>query len=431
MAKTTFIAAGDAFITRRLPQGGYPGFQEMQALIQSHDVAFVNLESTFHDKEAIPAAVSGGTWAMSDPRTLDDIRQYGFNLFNTANNHSMDFGETGVEATCRHLQERDMVFSGTGMDMADAARACYLETKGTRVALISCAGTEKPTDVAGYAGRELPGRPGMNVLRYNKLLHVDQENFQTVQALAKATGINARIERSIAMGYTKAPDPGFFTFGKEKFVLDDHCWIETVPNKTDLKRICDEIQEARRQADVVLVSVHSHEIDTAENQIPARFLETFCRACIDAGANVVIGHGPHELRGIEKYGDGLIFYSVGNYIFETENVSCQPTDAFLNMGLDENLKIGAFMDNRSKNGTRGYAVLPEIWNAVLPSWTIEDGKITQVKLYPISLGQNLPRSQKGRPVLSHDEQWLHYLQELCQPYGTKIEIEDGVGTIVL
>ncbi len=429
MAKTTFIAAGDAFITRRLPRGGYPGFSQMQALIQSHDVAFVNLESTFHDKEAIPAAVSGGTWAMSHPRTLDDIREYGFNLFNTANNHSMDFGETGVEATCRHLQERDMCFSGTGVNMTDAARACYLETPGTRVALVSCAATNRPTDVAGYPSRELPGRPGMNPLRYKKLYHVDEKNFRGVQELAKASGINLRQERSVAMGYAKAPEPGFFTFGKEKFVLDDKCWVESVPEKQDLKRITEEIQEAKRQADVVLVSVHSHEFDTADTNIPARFLEIFCRACIDAGASVVIGHGPHELRGIEKYGDGLILYSVGNYIFETENVVCQPSDGFLNMGLDENTKVGAFMDNRSKNGTRGYAVMPEIWNAVLPSWTMEDGRITQLKLYPISLGQNLPRSQKGCPVLSADESWLRYLQELSAPYGTKIEIKDGVGTV--
>ena len=75
MAKTTFIAAGDAFVTRRLPKGGYEGFPEMKALIEEHDVAFLNLESTFHEREGVPCAVSGGTWAMSDPRTLDDMAQ--------------------------------------------------------------------------------------------------------------------------------------------------------------------------------------------------------------------------------------------------------------------------------------------------------------------------------------------------------------------
>lgn len=54
MAKTTFIAAGDAFAIKRLPKGGYEGFDEVQACVKAHDVAFLNLESTFHDREGIP-----------------------------------------------------------------------------------------------------------------------------------------------------------------------------------------------------------------------------------------------------------------------------------------------------------------------------------------------------------------------------------------
>ncbi len=75
---------------------------------------FSNLEMTFHDQEGYPAAESGGTWAMMDPGALDDIQRFGFNLYNTANNHSGDYGQEGAMATIRHLNERDMVFSGTG-----------------------------------------------------------------------------------------------------------------------------------------------------------------------------------------------------------------------------------------------------------------------------------------------------------------------------
>ena len=61
--------------------------------------------------------------------------------------------------------------------------------------------------------------------------------------------------------------------------------------------------------------------------------------------------------------------------------------------------------------------------------TMEDGRITEVQLHPVNLGMELPRSQKGRPVLSHDESWLEYLAKLSKPYGTNIEIKDGVGYI--
>jgi len=181
----------------------------------------------------------------------------------------------------------------------------------------------------------------------------------------------------------------------------------------------------------VLVSFHGHETDAEFSNVPAQFLETFSRRCIDAGAHVVIGHGPHELRGIECYNGGVIFYSLGNFIFETETVEYQPGDAYANRGVPMDTKVGAYMNDRSKNGTTGYGVLPEIWFSVMAGWTMEDGRVTEVQLYPISLGQDLPRSQKGVPVMSGDEKVLQYLADLSKPYGTNIEIAGGVGTIRL
>lgn len=64
----------------------------------------------------------------------------------------------------------------------------------------------------------------------------------------------------------------------------------------------------------------------------------FSRACIDAGADLVIGHGPHVLRKIESYKNGLILYSLGNFLFDypgAENQSNIPTaSAFIH--LDKN-----------------------------------------------------------------------------------------------
>ena len=431
MAKVTFTAAGDAFVTRRLPKDGYEGFDAMQSFIKSHDVAFLNLESTFHDREGIPNHASGGTWAMSDPRTLDDMKAYGFNLFNTANNHSGDYGQSGVLATIRNLQERDMVFSGTGKDLGDASKPCYLETRTARIALISCSSSFDPSFRAGAQSADMPGRPGLNSLRFDTYYHVDQEHFDMVRALAEITKINARKERTVKIGYGVPPAEGTYGFGTFNFELDDHCWIESVPNKKDMARIEAEIREARLQADIVLVSFHGHESDTEISNVPAMFLETFSRKCIDAGAHVVIGHGPHELRGIELYKEGLIFYSIGNYIFQTETVEYQPWDAYINKSMPLDTKVGAYMNERSANGTRGYGTMPEIWNAIMPSWTMEDGKITEVKLYTVDLHMEKNRAQKGLPELNYSEKWLQYLADLSKPYGTEIEIRDGVGYVKL
>ncbi len=429
MKKTTFVAAGDAFITRRFPEGGYEGFEGVRDCVTEHDVRFVNLEMTFHNKEGVPAAVSGGTWAMADPRTLNDIRSYGFNLFNTANNHSCDYSHGGVLATIRNLRERDMPFAGTGATLGEASKPCYIEAKGARVALIGVCSSFDRSAMAGAQSADLPGRPGLNPLRYRKIYHLDPPRFAMAEELAAVTKINAGQERSVRLGYANPPREGTLSLGGASFVRDERCWVESLPDEQDMARIEAEIREARRQADVVLVSLHAHECDAEDTTVPAQFIESFAHRCVDAGAQAVIGHGPHELRGIECYRGGLILYSLGNFIFETETVEYQPWDAYANRGMPLDTKVGAYMDNRSKNGTAGYGTQPEIWFSVLAGWTMEEGAVTEVRLYPVSLGMDKARSQKGVPVLTGDEEVLRYLARLSAPYGTEIAVENGVGVI--
>ena len=70
--RTTFIATGDSFITRRIPDKGYSGFEDLKTLIEKHDVRFTNLEMTFHDDEAFLAAASGGSLGVVELLNLAD-----------------------------------------------------------------------------------------------------------------------------------------------------------------------------------------------------------------------------------------------------------------------------------------------------------------------------------------------------------------------
>lgn len=429
--KTTFVAAGDAFITRRIPEKGYEGFEDIRRLILSHDVRFVNLEMTFHDQEGYPSASSGGTWAMTEPEMLDEMRRYGFNVFNTANNHSGDFGQEGVLATASHLKERGMLFTGTGRDLQEASRPVYVETAECRAAVIGITSTFDPAARAGGRSGEMNGRPGLNPLRFKKICHVNAEHFAMAEELARATLVNWPIEHKIQCGYAAPFPPGRMPFGELNFIRDEREFIETVPHVDDLERTLAGIREARRQADTVLVSLHAHEMKGKKTEEAATFVETFARACIDAGASVVLGHGPHLVRGIEQRGRGIIFYSLGNFIFETETTALQPYDAYVDMKLPVDTQVGELMDVRSADGTRGFPVMPEIWQAVVPSWTWEAGRIADVKLYPIDLRMNESRGHRGVPHLTRDEAVLRRLAALSEPYGTRIEIRDGVGHVVL
>ena len=97
----------------------------------------------------------------------------------------------------------------------------------------------------------------------------------------------------------------------------------TANNLNDLDHSRAVIQQAKRQADLVVVQVHmgaegaamqhvkpGSEIFHGENRgDPIKFSHTV----IDAGADLVVGHSPHVLRGMEFYRGKLIAYSLGNF----------------------------------------------------------------------------------------------------------------------
>lgn len=431
MAKTTFIATGDAFMTRRLPEGGYPGFDRVRDIIAQHEVRFNNLEFTAHDQEGYPSAFSGGTWAMAEPEILDDLKQFGFNLYNTANNHSMDYSHGGLLATLEHLRERDMLAAGTGENLFYASAPAYLDTPNARVAMMGITANFHDSDIAGNQCANMDGRPGVNGLRVDTTYTVEKKYYDALAEVADKTVMNAAQQRSVKNGYALPLPEGKLNFGGKTFVLGDETAAHTAPNAKDMARVEDHIREARRQADYVLVSVHSHQSKAIDTTEPADFLVEFAHRCIDAGADAILGHGPHELRGIEIYKGRPIFYSLGNFIFQTDTVRLQPAEAYENKKMPVGSMTGELMDFRSKNGTRGYCVQENIWRSVMAGFTAEDGEITEIQLYPIDMHMGWNRSKIGWPEIPDNDEVLHYLAKLCEPYGTKLDIANGVATVRL
>jgi len=78
------------------------------------------------------------------------------------------------------------------------------------------------------------------------------------------------------------------------------------------KIILEDVKKLREETDIVIVSLHwSYE----REYYPLPSQRKLAHKIIDAGANLILGHHPHVLQGIEEYNGGIIVYSLGNFIF--------------------------------------------------------------------------------------------------------------------
>lgn len=427
----TFVATGDSFITSRLSSKKDENFYEIKKILDKGDVKFSNLEVTVHDFEAPPFAFSGGTWAIASPHVLKDIEAYGFNLLNIANNHTLDYSFEGLKATEKYLNNYDFVYAGAGENMAKASDPKYLSTPSGRVGFIAATSTFHESWIAGEQRRDVCGRPGVNPLRHSDLHVVSKEKLDVLKEIAKVTDINSSINLDYKEGFEVPPPSNMFKFGKYQFIEGSEEGLVTKPNKKDRERILKAILDAKKQSDEVVVSIHSHDMKGEDKSRPADFLIEFARECIDTGASCVLGHGPHILRGVEIYKDRPIFYSLGNFIFQNDLVSNLPSDFYEKYSLGPKDTTADAIDARSKNNTIGLGTNPLVWESVIASWKIENNKLKDLVLYPISLGFGMPRYQRGWPQLSNNSKILEHLAILSEPFNTVIDIKDNIGFVRL
>lgn len=131
------------------------------------------------------------------------------------------------------------------------------------------------------------------------------------------------------------------------------------PNVNDLVTARRLVQAADKVADIVVVSFHGGAEGSAYQNVPKQTeiffgekrgnLPLFARTVIDAGADLVLGHGPHVLRGMEIYKDRLIAYSLGN--FATYGWFSLKAETSLTMILEANLSFdGKFLGGKIHAG---------------------------------------------------------------------------------
>lgn len=451
----TIAAAGDAILTRRLlPYAeSNPRIDELRGVIDDADAAMTNLEVVLPERDAaatpLPPVPSqyqylsplAGVLMRADPVVLDELAGFGFDLFATASNHSFDYGRPGMRSTMDALRERELPFAGMGETLAEARRPGYVDTPGGRIGLVAANTSIAPGSEAGAASATHPGRTGINPLHLRWIHGATAEQLDRLRELRADLGLDELqgtwLVREDPDWEDRPYEPFMHAFFEEIDERDELPYVRFEPLAADRKAYLDSIGTAAARADHAIASLHTHQSpggvrNTAET--PA-FLRSFARECIDAGADVFVGTGPHVLRGMELYRGRPIFYSLGNLAYQTETIERLPPESYEYYGVEDATDPAALFRSRyrDENGDpAGSLARDEYWETVVPVCRFEGDELASIQVYPCSLGQDRPLPRRGTPALATGEEASEILARfaaLSAPFDTEIRVEDGVGTI--
>ena len=417
MAKNDFTVflAGDALITRPWSHVGDPGFLQLVEEIRGADVAIANLETVIHEFKGFAQRDSGGTYMASPPAVAGELRWAGFDMLAHANNHAFDYGSTAILETIEHVEKAGLILAGSGKDLRDARSPRYLRCNDRVVALVSMAASFIPYGIASNSRPDLPGRPGINPLtltRRERAIVVPPWASDRIRGLGRILGRKPQklVDRSFKVGL--------------RFHVGNRFGIERARQLADADRLANlkAISEAAGKADLVVASIHAHS--------QGRWLREFAEDAIEHGADIVFVQGPHEVRAIEFHHGKPIFYSMGDFVYETAHVARFPAEAYERLQLGDDASP-ADLIVAAKRRAGPLEVRRRMFEGFAAKVSITGDRIAHIRLIPIDLQFDAADERYGRPQVAAPALGRRIVEEvalLSRVYGTRISYDATTNT---
>jgi len=390
-------------------------FEEIRRILGDSDAAFANQEGSVFDLAEFtgwPAAENGGGTPLVPRKVAAEVRQLGVGLVSVANNHATDWGTDGLVLTRKALDELKFVHAGSGTNEATASEPAYLPTSKGVVGLVATASsfltTSLPSDERrDRRGRLLRARPGISVLRATSAFRASPEEIETLKSIAARRGESAPGDR--------------VRLGNQEFAPAETLGLTYKTDRRDRERIIASVGKAAGNSRVAIFTIHAHETDAGrgsggsggvpagELPVPGDFLPPLFHDAIDAGADLVVRHGPHVLNGIEIYKGRPIFYSLGSLFFDFDGER-----SYAPPGSTVALKFG-----------------DQWFESAVAAVRYRGERATEIRLYPVMIevskeaSGGLPMRARGTDAT----RILERIRDMSQPYGTRVEI-DGDQAII-
>ena len=242
-------------------------FARVRDRLHEADVVFANLECCFYEPGVERSPEDEGFYAPL--KAAEALSIAGVHAVGNANN--VNYGAAAIRSSLSRLDELRIRHTGAGVNSVEARQPVILERDGVRFGFL------QRTSVYWSHGHEATA---------------DYPGVATIKA---HTAYRPQIEQLRTLTRPGMPPE-----------------IVTWTDPAALSQFREDIAALRSRADVVIASHHwglDHEVLAYQVEI--------AHAAIDAGADLVMGHGPHLPLGIEIYKDKPVFYGVGSFSFQT------------------------------------------------------------------------------------------------------------------
>ena len=419
----TLTGIGDLLYSHPMANSPDREFQQVVELIQRGDLTIGNQEGVFFDLKTFKGQGYGNGLLWGEGTLARDMKAMGVGMVSVANNHATDWGPEGLLETCRLLDQAGIAHAGGGRTLEEARRAGILATPKGRVALISVASTFKPNAGANDAVGEVPSRPGISLLRTRRVSLVTEDQMAMIRKLATAL--------ASPLHPAPAPDAQEITFDGELYRLSDKQGLRYDMDLYDHAGLLKSVRDAKQQADLVVFTIHAHESTTGvddDTPEPPDFLVRLFHNAVDAGADVILGGGPHSLRGVEIYKGKPVFYGMGVFFIKGEIKALEET--MFHVFPDANGRPPAPKPPERSVRPGGN---PASWyDGIVAATDFDNAQAKTVRLYPLDVGNTYEPSRRGVPHLAdaaNARRILEALQKDSTQFGTKISIENSVGII--
>ena len=337
------VLVGDSYIQRPDPDSA---FTHVSKYFRAADIAFCNLETVVADEKYL-VAHNRRHGPRTDEWMFDAYLRAGFKVMNMANNPSMYQGLEGLLRTLDVLDKAGIAHSGAGRNLEEARRPAIVEAKGTKVAFVSRASV--------FA--------------------------MTAPATAKRGGLAVvRVSTAYEPPHRLPEMPGMPPI------------IHTYPDPEDVAAMQEDVEKAKKQADVVVVSWHWGVSPAGGGTgTLVGYQVEMGHAAVDAGADLVVGHHPHLIQPIEVYKGKVIFYGIANLVHD--------------------------LHNRWKNR-----------QTIMARCRMRDRRIREVSFVPGRISaENQPRFMK--PAEAQDV--VQHTQDISSEFGTRFEVKGDEVAVVL